>query len=107
MWDLEIPRGSCGRLGREKLIICWSGSQQVSPAATVQIMRLSENGLSYIKRWESFRPAPYDDGYGNPTIGYGHKIKPGESFTRISEAEGLQILAQDVAWAEAAVNNNV
>jgi len=70
-------------------------------------MRLSENGLSFIKQWESFRAAPYDDGYGNPTIGFGHKIKPDESFTRISEAEALQFLAQDVAWAEDAVNRNV
>ena len=70
-------------------------------------MRLSSNGLSYIKRWESFRAAAYDDGYGNLTIGYGHKIKPGESVTRISEAEALQLLTQDVGWAEDAVNSYV
>jgi lysozyme len=70
-------------------------------------MRLSENGLSFIKRWEGFIPTPYDDGYGNLTVGYGHKIRPGESFTQISEAEGSQLLAQDVAWAEDAVNRNV
>jgi GH24 family phage-related lysozyme (muramidase) len=39
-------------------------------------MRVSEIGLGFIKRGERFVDRPYDDGYGNPTIGYGHKIKP-------------------------------
>jgi lysozyme len=70
-------------------------------------MRLSANGLSFIKRWEGFIPMPYDDGYGNPTIGYGHKIRQGEHFTRISEAEASQLLAQDTGWAENAVTRLV
>jgi len=70
-------------------------------------MQLSLNGLSFIKRWEGFIPTPYDDGYGNLTIGYGHKIRSGERFTRISEAEASQLLAQDVGWAESAVNSYV
>jgi lysozyme len=70
-------------------------------------MQLSANGLNFIKRWEGFRDAPYNDGYGNLTIGYGHVIRPGERFTRISEAEASQLLAQDVGWAESAVNSHV
>lgn len=70
-------------------------------------MTLSETGLSFIKRHEGFRAAPYDDGYGNLTIGYGHKIRSGERFMQISEAEASQILAQDVAWAENAVTRLV
>jgi lysozyme len=70
-------------------------------------MQLSMNGLNFIKRHEGFVATPYNDGYGNLTIGYGHKIRSGERFTRISEAEASQLLAQDVAWAEDAVNSYV
>lgn len=70
-------------------------------------MRLSETGLEFIKRWEGFRATPYDDGYGFLTIGYGHRIRPGEKFTRLSEAEALELLRQDIGWAEAAVNQLV
>ncbi len=67
-------------------------------------MNLTDHGLNFIKQWEGFRPAPYDDGAGFMTIGYGHKIQPGEKFTTITEGEALQILAEDTAWAQAAVN---
>jgi lysozyme len=70
-------------------------------------MNLSANGLNHIKQWEAFRSRPYNDGYGNMTIGYGHVIKPGESFTEISHDQALQILAQDVSWAVNAVNSYV
>ena len=35
----------------------------------------NENGLKLIKSFESFQPNAYDDGFGNPTIGYGHLCK--------------------------------
>jgi len=67
-------------------------------------MNLSPAGLDFIKQWEGFRPAPYNDGAGYMTIGYGHRIQPGEKFTTITEGEALQILAEDSAWAQAAVS---
>lgn len=70
-------------------------------------MRISAAGLDHIKQWEQFVPTPYNDGYGNMTIGYGHVIRPGEQFTRISEGQGLALLQQDVGSAEAAVNSLV
>lgn len=70
-------------------------------------MQLSGSGLNSIKQYEGFRPTPYNDGAGYMTIGYGHQIQPGERFTRLSEAEALQLLASDVAGAESAVNNLV
>ena len=33
---------------------------------------VNQNGLNLIKSFESFQPSVYDDGFGNPTIGYGH-----------------------------------
>lgn len=70
-------------------------------------MQLSDSGLDHIKRWERFRSAAYNDGYGNMTIGYGHLILPGEKFGTISQAEALEILRRDVAWAESVVNQLV
>jgi len=70
-------------------------------------MHLSAAGLEFIKGWEKFVPTPYDDGYGYLTIGYGHRIRSGETFTRLTLEEALALLAQDVSWAVAAVNNNV
>ncbi|HEU0175099.1 MAG TPA: lysozyme [Blastocatellia bacterium] len=70
-------------------------------------MQLSANGLNFIKQWEGFRATPYNDGYGSMTIGYGHKIRAGESFTQISEAQASQLLAQDVGWAEDTVSSYV
>ncbi len=54
--------------------------------------------------YEGFFPTPYDDGYGNITIGYGHLIKSGESFTSITEKEALNLLAQDLNRFENSVN---
>ena len=70
-------------------------------------MNLSSDGLNFIKQWEAFRSRPYADAGGYLTIGYGHKIRPGESFTALTEPQAAQLLAQDVAWAEDAVNRNV
>lgn len=70
-------------------------------------MQLSNTGLNFIKQWEGFRPTPYNDGFGFMTIGYGHRIKANERFTRLSESEALQLLSNDVIWAQSAVNNLV
>lgn len=47
--------------------------------------QLSPNGLAFIARHEALpngEPAlkVYKDSAGNPTIGYGHKLLPGENF---------------------------
>jgi len=68
---------------------------------------LSESGINHIKKWERFRSRPYNDGYGNMTIGYGHVILPGEKFTEISEDEAGALLEKDVAWASSTVNQLV
>ena len=67
-------------------------------------MELSRNGLELIKRSEGFRDHVYRDVAGFPTIGYGHLIRPTESFTNgISEPEAAAMLANDVREAEQAV----
>lgn len=60
-----------------------------------------------IKRLEGFSPVPYPDSGGRMTIGYGHLIRPGESFIRISREEAESLLKEDIREAEIAVNSYV
>ncbi len=67
-------------------------------------MHLSEDGLELIKRSEGFRDHVYRDVAGLPTIGYGHLVKPSESFANgIDEAKASVMLAADIEQAERAV----
>lgn len=67
-------------------------------------MKLSAEGLELIKRFEGFRSHAYTDVAGLPTIGYGHRIVPSESFPNgVTVTEATAILAQDVSEAERAV----
>ncbi|MGA2569815.1 MAG: lysozyme [Terracidiphilus sp.] len=71
-------------------------------------MELSEEGLDLIKASEGFRDHPYTDVAGFPTIGYGHKIVPPESFPNgVGEPQAQAILAEDVKGAERAVSQLV
>ena len=72
---------------------------RVAPNATrPDKYRMSSSGLERIRSSESFIARPYDDGVGNQTIGYGHMVLPGESFTGgISEAKGQELFATDVS----------
>jgi len=71
-------------------------------------MQLSEEGLDLIKRSEGFRGQTYKDVAGFPTIGYGHKLLPGESYPEgIDEARASALLANDVKAVEQAVERLV
>jgi len=64
-------------------------------------MQLSAAGLELIKRSEGFRGHLYTDVAGFPTIGYGHRVTPGESFLNgIGEAQAAAMLTKDVLEAE-------
>lgn len=67
-------------------------------------MRLSPSGFELIMQFEGFRPATYLDSAGLPTIGYGHKLLPGESYPDgVTEAQARDLLARDAAAAAEAV----
>ena len=71
-------------------------------------MQLSAEGLELIKRFEGFRSRQYTDVAGFPTIGYGHRIVPPESFPGgLSEPQAANLLARDVSAAELAVGHQV
>ncbi len=70
--------------------------------------RISTNGTQFIAQHEAFRPKMYVDLTGNPTIGYGHKIKPNESDKYsnkvLTPEEGMQLLKVDILLYEAPIN---
>jgi len=72
---------------------------------------LSLPGMDKLKRLEARGGVPdlvpYQDDAGWGTIGFGHKILPGESFDSIDEAQATAILAADIRAAEDAVNAGV
>jgi GH24 family phage-related lysozyme (muramidase) len=71
-------------------------------------MQLSDAGLNLIKRFEGFRAQTYFDLAGLATIGYGHKLMPGESFPQgVGEPQAAELLANDVRNAELAVQRLV
>lgn len=71
-------------------------------------MMISQAGLDFVKRHERFIDHIYDDGFGTPTIGYGHKVQTGESFpATITMDQALSILAADTQTAQNAINNTV
>lgn len=58
--------------------------------------RVTEEGIQLIKRFEGFSPVPYRCPAGKITIGYGHVIRPGESFGRLTEAEATGLMLRDI-----------
>lgn len=62
---------------------------------------VNENTLNLLKSFEKLVPNPYDDGYGNPTIGYGHLCKDAGCsdvpFPKpLSEGDATKLLAGDL-----------
>jgi RHS repeat-associated protein len=69
-------------------------------------MSLSSKGLDFIKKYEKLSLTPYKDQAGYETIGYGHKILPGEDFSKgITKAQALDLLSHDAQGAVNAVNS--
>lgn len=70
-------------------------------------MRTSEAGIELIKEFEGFEPEPYLDVGGLGTIGYGHLIRKGEHFTRLTETEATHLLVKDITYAENCIEQHV
>lgn len=70
------------------------------------VLRVSEEGIALIKRWEGLRLTAYECAGGKWTIGYGHtrNAKPGMA---ISEAVADKLLRQDLDEVERAVRSKV
>lgn len=66
-------------------------------------MKASHNAYELIKKYEGLRLRAYRCPAGVLTIGYGHTSGVAEGMT-ITEEEARQLLSQDIAAAETAVN---
>ncbi len=67
-------------------------------------MKTSSQGVEFIASFEGFVDHPYRDPVGVWTIGYGHTGPGTQSMGTISHAKALELLANDLAIAETAVN---
>lgn len=87
----------------------------ISPAqprrqSFMQPVKMSAHGLNALKREEALRLMAYQDVAGHWTIGYGHKIVPGDGLSPqsvISRQQASDLLANDLATAEEAVRSSV
>lgn len=67
-------------------------------------MKINQEGLDLIKRFEGFSPKVYICSGGWPTIGYGHVVRGDEGLNiPLSEKDGTRLLRDDVGIAERAV----
>ena len=65
---------------------------------------MNRAGIDLIKKFEGFRAEKYLCPGGKPTIGYGHVIRPGETFDGpITEDSANTLLARDIAGKEGKV----
>ena len=74
-----------------------------------QSMNTSKAGLEFIKIYEKLVLKPYNDGYGNWTIGYGHKItaKGAEAMKNGIDVDTAdKFFQQDIRWIEDGINKN-
>ena len=71
-------------------------------------MNLSPEGLELLKQSEGFRDRVYEDIAGFRTIGFGHRLMPGEAYPNtITQSQGVELLSRDLAIAEASVERLV
>ena len=66
---------------------------------------LYKSALSKLREFEGLRLMPYADSHG-ASIGYGHFIRNGEHFTKITELEAEILLKSDFETAMKTVENN-
>ncbi len=80
---------------------------QISQTEQKTGTRISQKGLDLITGYEGFEPKPYRCQAEKLTIGYGHVIQPGETFTSITEQEAKELFRKDLTKYENAVADNV
>ena len=70
-------------------------------------MIISIKGLKFIENLEGFRAVPYKDQAGVSTCGFGHVVRQGESFTKLSRKEAELLLDKDVSKFELDIKSMV
>ncbi len=71
---------------------------------------ISPEGTYFIMKWEGYDTWLYYDNYHtkkNPTIGFGHKLLPGENYTEITGDVAVRLFSHDLAIAVNAVKERI
>lgn len=71
------------------------------------MMKTSPAGLALIEEFEGFRSCAYLDAGGKWTVGFGHLLKTGESFARITFQQAAELLARDIQAVDNALSSLV
>lgn len=71
-------------------------------------MKTSSKGIHLISKHEGYRKTAYTDEAGFMTIGYGHKLLPGEIYPNgLTKSEALTLLSKDIVITEKTVKSRV
>ena len=73
----------------------------------VKDLKTTQSGIDLIKNFEGFSAKPYLCPAKVLTIGYGHVIKPWETFKVITKEKAEELLKKDIQWAEKTVQKYV
>jgi lysozyme len=96
---------SQGDIGHEDTHADTPATTSGQPARNLSI---SQAGVNFIAQHEEFRSSVYLDDAGRPTIGYGHELKPEESFPDgMTKEEAETLLRNDISVAEKTVQKRV
>lgn len=71
------------------------------------MQQISDKGLNLIKQFEGFKGTVYKDVAGYPTIGYGHKLTPGDTLATLTESDAEHLLESDLKACYSAISNLV
>lgn len=90
------------------LLAVWLTLSPQPPTLCYDDCSTSQSGIALIQHFEGFMPFVYKDAAGKDTIGFGHLIRPGETFKQpMLPNDAEKLLRADVATAERAVNRRV
>lgn len=70
--------------------------------------QVNDAGIALLEKWEGKRNTIYKDKAGNPSIGIGHKILPGEDFSKgLTDEQVVALFQKDCAKAESIIDSNI
>jgi lysozyme len=103
-FTIEAGKGAAGFSTQEVLTAVGAAGVEVATASSQTEQppfgpnpRPSAAGIELIAQFEGFSPSVYNDPTGNPTVGFGHLVRPGETFSDpLTRQQGLDLLGADV-----------